>query len=56
MLTKGLFVLILTLARNIFVCVVSLYNYSMVYYLLVFSHYLNLNATLFTINKQHTIV
>ena len=41
---------------NMLVCVVSRYNYSIVYYLLVFSHYLKLNVTLFTINIQHNIV
>ena len=41
---------------NMLVCFVSRYNYSMVYYLLVFSHCFNLNVTLFTINIQHSIV
>ena len=41
---------------NMLVCVVSRYNYSMVYYLLVFSHSFNLNVTLFTRNIQHNIV
>ena len=41
---------------NLLVCVVSRYNYSMVYYLPVFSHSFNLNVTLFTINIQDNIV
>ena len=31
-------------------------NYSMVYYLLVFSHSFNINVTLFTIHIQDNIV
>ena len=37
------------------ICVVSRYNYSMVYYLLVFSHSFNFSVTLFTMTIQHCL-
>ena len=56
MLTEGIIRSRFNVGLNMLVCVVSRYNYSMVYYLLVFSHYFNLNVILFTINIQHNIV
>ena len=56
MLTEGIIRARFNVGSNMLVCVVSRYNYIMVYYLLVFSHSLNLNVTLFTINIQHIIV
>ena len=55
MLTEGIIRARFNVGPNMLVCVVSHYNYSMVYYLLVFSHSFNLNVTLFTINIQHNI-
>ena len=46
----------LNVDSKMLVCVVSRYNYSMVYYLLVFSCLFNLNVILFTNNIQHHIV
>ena len=56
MLTKGIIPARLNIGSTMFICVVSRYNYSIVYYLLVFSYFYNLNVTLFTINIQNNIV
>ena len=55
MLTKGIIRACFNVVSNMLVCVVSRYNYSMVY-LLVLIHPFNWNVILFTINKQHNIV
>ena len=44
MLTEGIIRARFNVRSNTLVCVVSLYNYSMVYYLLVLSHCFNLNC------------
>ena len=49
MLTEGIIRARFNIGSNMLVCVVSCYNYSMVYYLLVFRHSFNLNVTLFKI-------
>ena len=49
-LTEGIIRARFNVGWNLLVCVVSRYNYSMVYYLLVLSNFFNLNVTLFTIN------
>ena len=56
MLTEGIIPAHFNVGSNMLVGVVSRYNDSMVYYLLVFSHSFNLNVTLFTINIQRNIV
>ena len=45
MLTGGIIRAPFNVGLNKLVCVVSRYNYSMVYYLLVFSHSFNLNVS-----------
>ena len=56
MLTEGIIRARFNVCSNMLVCVVSRYNYSMAYYLLVVSHSFNLNVTLITINIQYNIV